>query len=119
MMRLLWSALRTLQTPRWALPLLQPARYKGAYGGRGGGKSHFFAELIVETHVINPNCKTVCVREIQKTLRHSAKALIESKIESLGVTHLFDIQREIIMNKNGSGLVIFQNYYALCPCAHY
>ena len=30
-------------------PLLQPARYKGVYGGRGSGKSHFFGELLVET----------------------------------------------------------------------
>jgi phage terminase large subunit len=29
-------------------PLLKPARYLGAYGGRGGGKSHFFGELLVE-----------------------------------------------------------------------
>ena len=28
-------------------PLLQPARYKGAHGGRGSGKSHFFADLMV------------------------------------------------------------------------
>ena len=28
-------------------PLLAPARYKGAYGGRGGAKSHFFAELLL------------------------------------------------------------------------
>jgi hypothetical protein len=26
-------------------PLLQPMRYKGAWGGRGSGKSHFFASL--------------------------------------------------------------------------
>ena len=30
-------------------PLLKPARYKGVYGGRGSGKSHFFGELLVET----------------------------------------------------------------------
>jgi hypothetical protein len=29
-------------------PLLKPARYKGACGGRGSGKSHFFAGLVVE-----------------------------------------------------------------------
>jgi hypothetical protein len=29
-------------------PLLEPARYKGAHGGRGSGKSHFFGELMVE-----------------------------------------------------------------------
>ena len=31
-------------------PLLSPARYKGLYGGRGSGKSHFFGELMVETN---------------------------------------------------------------------
>ncbi len=36
-----------LPTPAWAVPLLEPARYKGAKGGRSGGKSHFFAELAV------------------------------------------------------------------------
>ncbi|WP_415574081.1 PBSX family phage terminase large subunit, partial [Dichelobacter nodosus] len=97
-----------IKTPRWALPLLKPARYKGAYGGRGGGKSHFFAERIVEEHIINPNRKTVCIREIQKSLRHSVKALVESKIEALGVSSAFDIQRDLILNRGGNGLMIFQ-----------
>ena len=33
------------------LPLLEPARYKGAWGGRGSGKSHFFAGCGVEDAV--------------------------------------------------------------------
>nr|DAK39446.1 MAG TPA: large terminase [Caudoviricetes sp.] len=97
-----------IDTPRWALPLLQPARYKGAHGGRGGGKSHFFAEAIVEAHLLDPNSKTVCIREIQKSLRHSVKALIEAKIEKLGVLSHFDIQRDLILNRYGDGLIIFQ-----------
>lgn len=97
-----------IDTPRWALPLLQPARYKGAHGGRGGGKSHFFAEAIVEAHLLDPNSKTVCIREIQKSLRHSVKALIEAKIEKLGVLSHFDIQRDLILNRYGGGLIIFQ-----------
>jgi len=43
-----------IKTPAWALPLLNPARYKGAKGGRGSGKSHFFAELAVEEMVADP-----------------------------------------------------------------
>ena len=41
---------KTLQlaTPEWSLPLLNPSRYKGAWGGRGSGKSHMFAELMIE-----------------------------------------------------------------------
>lgn len=97
-----------INTPRWALPLLKPARNKGAYGGRGGGKSHTFAEMVVEAHILDAERKTVCIREIQKSLRHSVKALIESKIEKMGVSAYFEIQRDIILSKHGNGLIIFQ-----------
>src|SRR5262250_877515 len=65
-------------------PLLEPARYKGAYGGRGSGKSHFFGELMVERCLVNPGTLAVCIREVQKSLLQSSKRLIESKIQSLG-----------------------------------
>ena len=38
----------TIPTARVFQPLLEPSKYKGAWGGRGGGKSHFFGELLVE-----------------------------------------------------------------------
>lgn len=97
-----------IATPRWAVPLLQPARYKGAYGGRSSGKSHFFAELLVEDMVCDPDLRAVCIREVQKSLKFSAKQLIEDKIGAFGVEHLFDIQREEIRRKGGSGVCIFQ-----------
>ena len=65
--------------------MLKPSRYKGAHGGRGSGKSHLFAELLIEEHVRDPERNTVCVREIQKSLGQSVKKLLEIKIESLGV----------------------------------
>ena len=97
-----------IKTPRWAKPLLNPRRYKGAKGGRGSGKSHFFAEMLVESHILNPDCNSVCIREIQKSLKFSAKKLIEDKIRSMGVSHLFDITLTEIRNKNGNGIIIFQ-----------
>ncbi len=97
-----------IKTPRWSKPLLNPKRYKGAKGGRGSGKSHFFAEMLVESHILNPDCNSVCIREIQKSLKFSAKKLIEDKIRSLGVSHLFDITLTEIRNKNGNGIIIFQ-----------
>lgn len=86
----------------------KPARYKGAWGGRGSGKSHGFADMTVEVHVADPNTKTVCVREIQKSLKMSSKALIESKIQTLGVGHLFEVQNDCIKRKDGDGIIIFQ-----------
>ena len=97
-----------IETPEWAIPLLSPARYKGAYGGRGSGKSHFFAELLVEEHVANPNQRSVCIREIQKSLQFSARQLIVGKIQALGVSHLFDITLTEIRSVRGNGIIIFQ-----------
>ena len=97
-----------IKTPRWALPLLKPSRYKGAWGGRGSGKSHFFAELLIEEHICNPNQSSVCVREIQKSLSQSVKKLLEVKIEELGVGQYFDVQDSQIKSRRGNGLIIFQ-----------
>lgn len=88
-------------------PLLQPARYKGAYGGRGSGKSHFFAEMLVEDSLRFPGLRSVCIREVQKTLAQSAKRLIEDKIALLGVGRYFDVQRDLV-GTPGGGLIIFQ-----------
>jgi phage terminase large subunit len=68
-----------------------PARYKGACGGRGSGKSHFFAGSVVEYCLLNPGAKIVCIREIQKTLAQSAKAVIEQKIQDFGVGSQFRV----------------------------
>ncbi len=97
-----------IQTPKWAVPLIANKRYKGAKGGRGSGKSHFFGELLVEEHIANPDQQTVCIREIQKSLKFSAKKLIEDKIRALGVSHLFDITLSEIRRIGGTGIIIFQ-----------
>jgi len=97
-----------INTPLWAEPLLKPSRYKGAKGGRGGGKSHFFAELLVEETVINPEQSSVCIREIQKSLKFSSKKVIEEKINKLGVEDHFEITNTEIRSTKGSGVIIFQ-----------
>ena len=88
-------------------PLLEPARYKGAYGGRGSGKSHFFGELMVERCLVNPGTLAVCIREVQKSLLQSSKRLIESKIQSLGIGAHFQVLHDRIVTP-GDGLIIFQ-----------
>lgn len=97
-----------LKTPRWSKPLLRPSRYKGAKGGRSSGKSHFFAEALVEESVIYPDLQSVCVREIQKSLKFSAKKLIETKIKEMKVKHLFRITDHEIRRIGGDGIIIFQ-----------
>ena len=88
-------------------PLLQPARYKGVFGGRGSGKSHFFGELLVETCQAERGTLAVCIREAQRTLAQSSKRLIETKIAALGLGHGFKVFNDKIETP-GDGLVIFR-----------
>lgn len=97
-----------LDTPRWALPLLRPARYKGAWGGRGSGKSHQFGEMLIEAHILEPNESSVCVREVQKSLDQSVKRLLEGKIEKMNAGAYFEVQDAKIKSTKGSGIIIFQ-----------
>lgn len=95
-------------------PLLHPARYKGAHGGRGSGKSQFFAGLEVEDALRFPGeaqegMRLVCIREVQKSLKHSAKSLIEAKLAEYGLGERdgFKVFNEVIKTP-GDGVMIFQ-----------
>lgn len=83
-------------------------RYKGAKGGRASGKSHFFAEAIIERHIQDANSRTVCIREVQRSLKFSAKQLLEDKIKALNVEHMFEVMGTEIHNRQGNGIIIFQ-----------
>lgn len=87
-------------------PLLEPSRYKGAWGGRGSGKSQFFADAIIIESLKRPGLRVLACREIQKSLKESAKRLIESKIEEYGLGTLFDVQAAEIKTPGG-GLIAF------------
>lgn len=88
-------------------PLLAPARYKGAFGGRASGKSHFFAELAIEKCIVNPGTRIVCVREVQKSLKESVKRLLEDKIIAMGAGGLFKVLYDSIQTPGG-GVIIFE-----------
>ncbi len=104
-----------LATARVFQPLLEPARYKGAHGGRGSGKSHFFGEMLIEDCLSEPGnsggegMRAVCIREVQKDLAQSSKLLIESKLQTLGITEAdgFKVYQDRIATP-GDGLMIFK-----------
>jgi phage terminase large subunit len=96
-----------IETPQAFLPLLQPARYKGAKGGRGSGKSWFFGTALVERCLMEPGTRAVCVREIQRSLDQSAKLLIDDMIQGLGVGGHFKVFDSYV-DTPGGGIIIFQ-----------
>lgn len=95
-----------IDTPEVFEPLLVPSRYKGIYGGRGSGKSHFFAEALVEL-CIQKKTDAVCLREVQRSLKFSVKKLLENKIQAMNAGAYFEVQNEQIKSKHG-GVIIFQ-----------
>ncbi|MGO1080991.1 PBSX family phage terminase large subunit [Inquilinus sp. CA228] len=98
--------------PRWKLPrtflrLKKRSRYKALHGGRGSGKSHLFAELLVRRCVQEAPVRAVCIREVQRSLDQSVKRLLEDKIQTLGVGAEFTVQADRILGPEG-GRIIFQ-----------
>ena len=98
-----------IETARVFKPLLEPSRYKGAYGGRGSGKSHFFAEKMIDDSLCEPGLASVCIREVQKSLKDSAKRLIENKLVTLrlGEADGFRVFTDKIQTPK-DGIIIFQ-----------
>jgi phage terminase large subunit len=104
-----------IETAEVFAPLLEPSRYKGAHGGRGSGKSHFFGGLLIEDSLAEPGnsggegMRAVCIREVQKDLAQSSKLLLESKLKEHGLTEAdgFKVYRDVITTP-GDGIIIFK-----------
>lgn len=88
-------------------PLLVPRRYKGAKGGRGGAKSHFFAEYLIE-QAVSDHTRVACLRETQNSIRDSVKQLLEDKIAKMGVDDLFDVTEQEIICPSTDSLFVFR-----------
>lgn len=92
-------------------PLLtRDARYLGAHGGRGSAKSQFFARLAVARSIADAT-DTVCLRQVQKSLRFSIKREVENAIEAMNAGFYFDVLDKQINSRpasGGSGVMIFE-----------
>lgn len=96
-----------IQIPRAFVPLLAPARFKGAHGGRGSAKSHTFAEMLIARAMAQPRLRWACLREVQRDLGQSVKLLLEDKIRGHGLQQHFEIIKSEIRTPGG-GLIIFR-----------
>ena len=86
--------------------LLEPSRYKALYGGRASAKSHFFAECMIANAAMNTGFRGLCVREVQKSLKESAKRLLEDKINVMGYGAKFNVKHDEI-GTPGGGVISF------------
>jgi phage terminase large subunit len=88
-------------------PLLAPRRYKGARGGRGGAKSHFFATLAV-MEAVTGHQRFVFAREVQNSIADSSKQLVEDKIRQFGLADQFKITDQEIIYPATDSLFVFR-----------
>ena len=84
--------------------LFEPARYKVAYGGRGGAKSWGFGRALLILAAQRP-LRVLCAREFQNSIAESAHALFAQQIDLLGLGPIFDVQEKRILGANGSEFI--------------
>ena len=85
--------------------MLGRIRYKGSFGGRGGAKSHFWAEQMIVHCLSGARC--VCIREVQNSIKDSVRQLLVDKIYSMGLYSQFEIIEGEIRGPHGS-IIIFR-----------
>lgn len=83
------------------MPLFEPYRIKCLYGGRGSGKSWGVARAIVAKCAEKP-LRVLAARETQRSIQESVHRLLRDQIDYMGLNHVFDIQEQKILGKNGS-----------------
>lgn len=67
----------------------QGVRYRGAYGGRGSGKSATFAQMALLRGMERPT-RILCGREIQNSIRESVHAELCHWVEALGLGWFYE-----------------------------
>jgi len=94
---------RRIQWARAFQPLTKPSRYKGARGGRGSGKTRFFADMFVKD-MAQHNMGGVCLRETQNSIADSSKAEIERAIERMALPG-FRVKETEILTPHGKSIL--------------
>jgi phage terminase large subunit len=86
---------------RW---LFEQARYKVAYGGRGGGKSWSFVRALL-WRAFHKRTRILCAREIQDSIKESVHQLLKDQIQTLGQEDFFKVKETSITAINGSEFI--------------
>jgi phage terminase large subunit len=93
----------------WEFPeklgfLFEPHRYKVAYGGRDGAKSHSFARALLLLGAERP-LRIGCFREVQRSIKDSVHKLLSDQIQTLGLSEEYEVLQTEIRGKNGTEII--------------
>ena len=92
------------QFPRKLSLLFKPSRYKVLHGGRGSGKSWGVARALLIL-AAQKQMRILCTREVQNSILESVHKLLSDQVESLGLSHFYEIQKTTIKGVNGSQFI--------------
>lgn len=95
-----------VELPPKLIPLFAPPRgalrYRGAYGGRGSGKSFNFAKMAAIWGYAEP-LRILCTREIQASIKESFHAELKNAIASEPwLSEHYDVGVDYLRGKNGT-----------------
>lgn len=96
-----------VNVPKVFMPFFIPAPYKVAYGGRGSGKSWFFASYII-LKAMESERRIVCTRMYQASIAQSVHKLLRDVIERLDLLELFKITDTYIACKSTGSTIVFK-----------
>ena len=99
----------TIKLPQKLVPVFSPARgelrYRGAYGGRGSGKSFSFA-LMAAVWGYAEKLRILCTRELQVSIKESFHAEVKNAIASTPwLAAHYDVGIDYIRGKNGTEFI--------------
>lgn len=79
-----------IKLPGKLIPVFDgPARYRGAYGGRGSGKSWGFADMAL-VRTFAAKTRVLCTRELQRSIKDSVLRLLIDRLEAHGLQQFYD-----------------------------
>jgi phage terminase large subunit len=84
--------------------LFKPARYKVAYGGRGGAKSWGYARALLILGA-QRKLRILCARETQKSIADSVHKLLSDQIGALGLHEFYQVLKSTIRGANGTEFI--------------
>lgn len=95
--------------PEKLVPVFEPARgevqYRGAYGGRGSGKSFNFAKMAAIWGYVEP-LRILATREYQGSIKESFHAELKSAIMSeTWLSSAYQVGTDFIRGKNGTEVI--------------
>lgn len=99
-----------LDIPNKMLPVVldfDKYNYHLTEGGRGGGKSHSIARIILFL-CEKRKLRVCCGRETQKSINESVKALFDNCIRQYDLN--FDIEKTIITHRTTGSVIFFQGF---------